>query len=364
MQRERAGPHQVGRIFDRLCWQTAHLITISSRLADSDGDGQGRRRPFHAPKTHSRASREALCIIRDMSRSWALLLVLAVSAARSQDPVFRTEISLVKVDAEVAGKSGVIDGLHREDFVVLDNGQPQLIRYCSQEEEPLDIVLLFDISESMGPSIQKVASSARLAMSELRKGDRVAVMSFNTGVWTEAPFTADLDALGVRLVQRIRETRFAGGTYILSAVDRAAKYLQVQPAAHRRRAVLIFTDDEGNGSTSPKVPTKDLWDADAALSGLIIPPDRGVVPFALTVKGDDYVEKVAEQTGGEVVHADPPGPAFRDMLMRMRKRYTLYYPMPASKQGQARKVAVDLSPAAKRRYPDANVLARKGYIVR
>src|SRR5215475_3791978 len=131
-----------------------------------------------------------------MMRAWLLLALLAVTPAHAQeDPVFRTEISLVKVDAEVAGKSGVIDGLHREDFVILDNGQPQTIRYFSQEEEPLDIVLLFDISESMGPSIQKVASSARLAMSELRKGDRVAVMSFNDRVFMEAPFSADLDSV-------------------------------------------------------------------------------------------------------------------------------------------------------------------------
>lgn len=301
-----------------------------------------------------------------MRRPWRpLIALLAISAAHAQDdPVFRTEISLVKIDAQATGKSGVIDGLDREDFVVLDNGRPQSIRYFSQEEEPLDIVLLFDISESMGPSIQKVASSARLAMSELHAGDRVAAMSFNTGVWMEAPFSSKLDTLAARLVQRIRTTRFAGGTYILSAVDQAAKYLKVQPASHRRRAVLIFTDDEGYGSTSPKVPTKDLWDADAVLSGLIIPADRGVAPFALTVSGDDYVEKVAEQTGGEVVHADPPGPAFREMLMRMRKRYTLYYPMPAGKPGQTRRIAVDLSPAAKRRYPGAVVLARKGYEVR
>jgi VWFA-related protein len=137
------------------------------------------------------------------------ILSLLAAPAHPQDPVFRTEIALVKVDAEVAGKSGVIDGLRAEDFVVLDNGQPQAIRYFSQEEEPLDIVLLFDISDSMGPSIQKVAASARIAMSELRPGDRVAVMSFNTRVWTEAPFTADLDAVAARLIARIRSTRFS-----------------------------------------------------------------------------------------------------------------------------------------------------------
>jgi VWFA-related protein len=291
----------------------------------------------------------------------AILALFAVFTAWGQDEtVFKTEVSLVKVDAQVMGKRGVINGLKPEDFVILDDGKPQAIRYFSQEEEPLDLVLLFDISESMGPAIQMVASSARQAMSELRPGDRVAVMSFNTGVWMEVPFTTDLDSLATRLVERIRMTRFTGGTWILNAVDEAAEYLQRQPATHRRRAIVVFTDNEGHGMTSPKGPTKRLWDADAVLCGLIIPSEHTSI---LTVSGDDYVDKVAEETGGETVKADPAGPAFREMLGRLRKRYTLYYPTPAGKPGQTRRVSVDLTPAAKRRFPDASVLARKGYIV-
>ncbi len=295
-----------------------------------------------------------------MFRACVILGVFAACAPAAQDPVFRTEVALVKVDAEVASKTGVIDGLRQQDFVVLDNGQRQTIRYFSQEEEPLDIVLLFDISESMGPSIQKVASSARLALSELRKGDRVAVMSFNDRVVMEAPFSADLDAVAAGIVDRIRRTRFRGSTYILTAVDEAARYLQLQPSTHRRRAVLIFTDDQGHGSTSPKTPTRTLWDADALLCGLIIPGEES--PRFLSVSGDDYIEKVVEQTGGDVVRADPPGAAFRDLLMRMRKRYSLYYQMPQGKPGEARRVSVDLAPAARKQYPDAMVLARKGYV--
>src|SRR5580700_8860386 len=166
---------------------------------------------------------------------WALCAVLLCFTLTGQDPVFRAAVSLVKVDAEVAGKSGVIDGLQMEDFVILDNGQPQTLRYCSQDEEPLDVILLFDISSSMGPSIRKVANSARLAMSELRRGDRVAIMSFNTGVWLEAPFNDDLNAVADRLVEGIRNTHFGGGTYILDGVDEAAKYFQRQPEAERRR---------------------------------------------------------------------------------------------------------------------------------
>ena len=96
------------------------------------------------------------------------------------------------------------------------------MRYCSQDEAPLDVILLFDISSSMGPSIRKVADSAQLAMSELRHGDRVAVMSFNTGVWLEAPLNDDLTAVANLLLKGIRNTHFGGGTYILDGVDEAA----------------------------------------------------------------------------------------------------------------------------------------------
>jgi len=291
-------------------------------------------------------------------------VAVAAFAAAAQDPVFHTAVSLVKVDAEIAGKAGAIDGLHKEDFVILDNGQPQTLRYCSQDEVPLDIVLLFDISSSMGPSIRKVAESARVAMSELRSGDRVAIMSFNTGVWLEAPFNDDLTAVANRLLEGIRNTHFGGGTYILDGVDEAAKYFQTQPGSERRRAVLAFTDDDGHGFKSQKSVTRDLWEVDAILSGLIIgSPSIIQIAGPHLTGGDDYIEDVAAQTGGDVVRADPPGPAFRQMLLRMRKRYSLYYPMPPGKPGQVRRVTVELSPKLKAGHPDATVLARKGYVM-
>jgi hypothetical protein len=49
------------------------------------------------------------------------LAVATVLAA--QDLVFRTGVSLVRVDAQVTGKAGGIDGLHKEDFEIRDNGE-------------------------------------------------------------------------------------------------------------------------------------------------------------------------------------------------------------------------------------------------
>jgi hypothetical protein len=80
-------------------------------------------------------------------------------------------------------------------------------------------------------------------------------------------------------------------------------------------------------------------------------------------EGEENMLGVAAKTGGETVDADDPGHAFREMLRRIRRRYSIYYAMPAGKTGSSRRVAVDLSPQGRSRYPDAQVLARKGYAI-
>ena len=58
---------------------------------------------------------------------------------------FRSGVSLVRVDAEAIDASGrVVAGLTKDDFRVLDDGAAQALVNFSFEEEPLDLILLFD----------------------------------------------------------------------------------------------------------------------------------------------------------------------------------------------------------------------------
>ena len=105
-----------------------------------------------------------------------------------------------------------------------------------------------------------------------------------------------------------------------------------------------------------------LWADDILLCGLIIPTpmsQRGIC----WREGAENMLGAAAKTGGEAVDADDPGHTFREMLRRIRRRYSIYYAMPAGKPGSSRSVEVDLSPQGRSRYPDAQVLARKGYVM-
>jgi len=103
-----------------------------------------------------------------MLRLFAYICLSALPCFSQEAPTFRTDVSLVHVDAEVTDGTRTLSGFHQEDFVIKDNGQTQTILHFSQDEEPLDLILLFDISGSMRPKIAKVAASARTALSELR----------------------------------------------------------------------------------------------------------------------------------------------------------------------------------------------------
>lgn len=284
--------------------------------------------------------------------------IFLATAMPAQDVLVRTGVSLVRVDAQVNGGSGSVNGLAKEDFEVRDNGELQRILYSSQEDQALDLLLLFDNSGSMLPAMRRLAASAHTALSELRKGDRVAVANFNADAWLIGEFTDDFDAVE-KTVGRVVDLRYGGGTHILGAIDKAGEYFHKHADPQRRHAILVMTDDDGQRSASEKSVVNHMWQDDILVCGLII-------PTPMSQRGRESEENmlgVANKTGGETVDADDPGHTFREMVRSIRRRYSLYYAMPSGKAGAARKVELSLSPQGRSRYPEAHVLARKGYVI-
>jgi VWFA-related protein len=298
------------------------------------------------------------------------LFVMGVALlSLAQEPVFRADLSLVHVDAEVTDGTRTLTGFHKEDFVVKDNGRPQPVLYFSEDVEPLDLILLFDVSGSMRMNLEGVAASSSAALAELRQGDRVAVMTFQRKSRIVAPFTEDLTTVANTIRDDVLGGKFGGGTRLLAAVDDAAKYFMQDGKTHRRRAVLILTDNYGQRSRRTMTVVEHLWEADALLSGLIIrsAADKALntamaVTSPLTLLLQEGMEGAADKTGGDTIKAGDPGEAFREAMRRIRLRYSLYYAVPQSKPGEQRRVEVELSADALSRYPGARVRARKGYV--
>jgi VWFA-related protein len=316
----------------------------------------------------------------------SILIGLAFAAALSaQEPTFQTGISIVEIDLQVFDRNGIINGLNRDDFIVKDNGQPVALRYCSQEEQPLDIVFLFELSKMMAPNSAKLRGAAEAAIAALRPGDRAAAFSFSEPVRMEMPLTSDLDAVKRTLRFGLAYATFAGKPFVLPAAVEAAGYLAKEPAQHRRKAILMAGADAGFGVTqqSHSWLTRRLWGEGAILSAVVIPsswtrlinddnPYRIFGMISAGINRFDNVDDIADQTGGETLYTDDAGPMkrtpepyieVRRMIERMRRRYALYYDMPDAKPGERRRVAIELSAAARAAHPDARVIWQRGYVV-
>src|SRR5712691_1902753 len=121
-----------------------------------------------------------------------LLLGSSLFAQQKDDeiPVFRASVTLIRVDIQVTGRnSKAISDFTQQDFFVFDENQPQQIAHFGRESEPLDLLLLLDISGSMRRSLEDVAAATRAALAQLRPGDRVGLMLFARRAEVVQPFT-------------------------------------------------------------------------------------------------------------------------------------------------------------------------------
>jgi VWFA-related protein len=284
--------------------------------------------------------------------------------------VFRASVALVHVDAEVTLDGRTLAGLTKDDFRVLDERRPQTVLHFASEAQPLDLILLFDVSGSMRPVVQSVASAARQGLQELRQGDRVCIWVFNRRSREIAPFTSDLDAVARTIEQQVLTLRFGGGTLIQAAVDAAALRLMKEPKSEQRRAVLIITDDFGTRTRREQSVVRDFWEADAILSGLIVRygavqalHTAGIILGPQNLLIEAGMKGISAKTGGDTIRASDAGAAFQESMRRIRSRYSLYYAQPDGKPQTTRTIRVELAGDAAKRYPKARVRARTGYVV-
>jgi VWFA-related protein len=296
-----------------------------------------------------------------------MVVALGATASTQNPTTFRGGVSLVHVDAEVVAKNGrVLTGFSKEDFRVFDEGREQPISAFSADEQPLDLILLFDISGSMRSKVKQVAAAAHQGLQQLRLGDRVSVMVFNRETRLIAPFSEDL-AVVERAIERVLGLRFGGGTAIQEGVhDAANRFIWFDDLNGHRRAVLIVTDNVGKPTRRESSVVEDMWEADALLSGLVVSNRAANIgPFgllaALGARRPGGIEHIVEQTGGDTISSDDLGSTFPEMMHRIRSRYSLYYRMPEGTLGSLRTIHLDLSAGAQQRFPEARVAARKGY---
>src|SRR5205085_5587158 len=88
-------------------------------------------------------------------RNSIILLLVAVLTAPVLSAQFSSGVNLVEVYAAVTDRAGnPVTGLSREDFTVLEEGQPQALTAFAEADFPLSVAVAVDRSFSMAPRTQ------------------------------------------------------------------------------------------------------------------------------------------------------------------------------------------------------------------
>jgi VWFA-related protein len=294
--------------------------------------------------------------------------ILAPLSAQSEDvPLFKAGVSDVRVDVLVTENRNLVKGLVKDDFVITDEGQPQSLVSFSNGDEPLNLILLLDISGSMQQHIELIAQTARGALNHLRPGDRVAIMVFAKRSEVHQEFSDNLAETARQISKAVQDHDVGNTTQINAAVVDAAHYMQANAGPGGSRAILILTD---NLSTSFQLTDgqviRELNKADTVFNAIVTghaieprPPTPSMFPNPNFTPAN--VMHLSDETGGEWVKAEHADQSFNEMIERIRSRYMLAYHEPQAAPGSFRHVGVALTEIARKKYPLAELRARNGY---
>jgi Ca-activated chloride channel homolog len=305
---------------------------------------------------------------------FAALIVLLVFAIQTpvraqgeNGSVIHVGVNLVLLDATVKTKSGqIMSDLKKDDFEVREDGVRQKIDVFSRDQLPINVALVLDLSDSIGPFLGPLRDAANAALAALKPDDEAALFTFSTEAQLRVPFTTDKTAIA----NQINTFKAGGATNINDGIFLASQYLLPLPPKGRR-VIILISDDVGTdaGGQGTRDIVTEAIAADATLYNLKIPgynPPQTLFAASM-IPGLVNIRKVVEATGGEIFDVQDVAHlalAFRAMIERIKTRYTLgYYTNATAALGKPHKLDVRLAPSFGKKNRDYVVLSKSGFYV-
>jgi VWFA-related protein len=278
-----------------------------------------------------------------------LIFAIAATACAQEVPTFSTSVNVVTLLATVRDHDGrIINDLTPDDFVLLEDGIPQKIRYFSRESDlPLSVGILVDTSRSQARVLDEEGSASYKFLDQvLRDGkDQAFITHFDTRVETLQGLTSSR----VKLASALQELRIPGeiATFLYSAVKDSSQNLMQNQTG--RKALVLLTDGVAyKDPTSIDTAIESAQRADTIIYSIRfsdpvpIGPLRAVFVASMKEHGKLELEQMAKKTGGVSfgVTKDQPIEAIYSRIEEsLRNQYSISYtPSRSSPDGKFHKI--------------------------
>lgn len=278
------------------------------------------------------------------------------SRPQEQSPAVKLGSNLVTIPVTVTDPyERLVTGLRKEHFELYDDKIKQDLVFFTEEDTPISIGIVFDVSGSMKEKIQRARVALRKFVETSHQDDDFFLITFNHATALAQDFTGS----GDEVLARLSLVETSGRTALYDAA-----YLGVEKVAqgtHLRKSVLIISDGLDNSSRYTYSQLRNLVkEAGVQIYALGI--------FSLNSRGDEVVgrsilEEITALTGGRAFFPDN-ATELDDVITRialeLRHQYNVgFYPSNSARDGQWHKMRVRINPP--KGLPRLTVRAREGY---
>lgn len=251
-----------------------------------------------------------------------------------------------------------VSGLDKKAFKVFEDKEEQEIEYFSDDDAPVSVGVLFDVSGSMsGDKVRKAREALSRFIQTSHDSDEYFLIGFNSRAQLLLDKTRDGDSVLSKMT--FIETR--GNTALYDACYLGVE--KVTRGAHQKRAILLISDGQDNNSRYTFSEVRRLLkESDVVLYsiGILGGNDPG---SSLGMEGQSTLDELSAVSGGKAFFpntAPEMDELFERIALELRHQYSIgYRPKNFKNDGKWHKLKVKVTPP--RGLPRLFVRSREGY---
>ena len=250
-----------------------------------------------------------------------------------------------------------VSGLQKSAFTVLDDKQPQEITVFSDEDAPVSIGIVLDLTGSMsGDKVRRAKEALEHFFQTSLEGDEYSLITLQNG---HANLALDRTRDSQALLDRLTFVQPRGTTAFYDAC-----YLGVDKVTHGiypKRALLVISDGQDNNSRFTFNELRRLVkESDVIIYAIGIEEERD---GTLASDGQSILDDIAGVSGGKAFfpqNSAEMDDIFESIALELRHQYAIgYRPPNFSANGKWHHLKVKVNPP--RGLPHLFVRSRDGY---
>jgi Ca-activated chloride channel homolog len=265
----------------------------------------------------------------------------ATPQGAQQDERIKIPTELVSLPVTVTDAyNRLVTGLDRQHFEVFEDKVKQDISFFSDDDAPVSLGIIFDVSGSMKGKLDRARDALKAFILTSHSDDDFFLVGFNQRANLVAEFTdGDTLANKLTLVDPKGQTALYDAAYL--GIEK------VKQGRHNRHAMLLISDGQDNSSRYTYGELRKLLkEAGVQIYCIGIVEMGGGAGGTLDMQGQAILEEIAQVTGGKAFFprsAAELEDATTRIALELRHQYSIgYNPTNVKRDGQWHKIKVSV----------------------